>query len=605
MWTGTFSDIPQNTQIEKMRLLLAAASALAVSHALASVPPIGQRHTPRLHAAQHHRSTRTVLAAVRPSGAPPSPATVPSASAADDELPIRDLLPIGLAVFVQMLGVGITLSTLPLFLIGLGGTPQQLGIVVSAFSGAQMLGCPLLVRLSGRVGRLNVMRACLAGNAIAALLTSVAPGWRSVACARILAGAFAASVPVAQAAVTDVVPPGPATSKALSRVASAASAGIICGPALGSVVAEVARRVCGVPAHREARMVFAASGCLASLVLLSTARVRLVRKSPSAVTAADGASGRSDDGPTADVQAAKGSGTGPPPYAQPLVRWTGMVTSFSVVVTITICAHAAPRPRHAHCRARSHSTPAASHASPRLPRPTAVAASGCCGAHSSAALRAAHPSQFRGLFRRALSYRATPFAHTADAIFSQTFLGYGQPQLSLTQSCGAAVGLSVQLWLLPRLIDRIGEAVSCTLGLALLGTCVGMSAVLRSQPAHALLFLASRAGLAIAETSNSALTAQNSEPSERGNNLAYLQSFQSGSRLFSPLIASRLYFESLSGRFGTPGTLPFLTTALLALLTAPVPLMLRSGRTTGAVKRIHARGGEAEGGANAARHRAP
>ena len=63
------------------------------------------------------------------------------------------LLPIWLAVFVQMVGVGINLSTLPLFVLSLGGTPLQLASVVSAFSGAQMLGGPLLVRVSGRVGR--------------------------------------------------------------------------------------------------------------------------------------------------------------------------------------------------------------------------------------------------------------------------------------------------------------------------------------------------------------------------------------------------------------------------------------------------------------------
>ena len=134
------------------------------------------------------------------------------------------LLPIWLAVFVQMLGVGVTLATLPLMMTQAGVSPTRIGITISCFSAAQMIGCPLLVGLSARTGisQLTVLRACLMGNALAAIGTAVAGGWRGITCARILAGFFAASVPVAQVAVADVVPPGPQTSKALSRVASAA-----------------------------------------------------------------------------------------------------------------------------------------------------------------------------------------------------------------------------------------------------------------------------------------------------------------------------------------------------------------------------------------------
>ena len=51
--------------------------------------------------------------------------------------------------------------------------------------------------------------------------------------ARLLAGAFAASVPVAQAAVTDVVT-GNATAAALARVSAAAQSGVVAGPAVAA-----------------------------------------------------------------------------------------------------------------------------------------------------------------------------------------------------------------------------------------------------------------------------------------------------------------------------------------------------------------------------------
>ena len=100
-----------------------------------------------------------------------------------------------------MLGVGVTLSTLPLYLHALGCSANQQALCISGFSACQMLGCPLLVSLSGRVGRLTVLRACLAGNALASLLTASASGLRGIFFARCLAGLTAASVPVAQVPV--------------------------------------------------------------------------------------------------------------------------------------------------------------------------------------------------------------------------------------------------------------------------------------------------------------------------------------------------------------------------------------------------------------------
>ena len=212
----------------------------------------------------------------------PSPELLAST---DDDVGVsvtRLMLPIWLAVLVQMLGVGITLSTLPLYMTSLGATPRQLATVVSVFSACQMVGGPALVALSARVGRLAVLRACLAGNACAALLTACASDWRHVAVARGLAGLTAASVPVAQVSVAEIAPPGAATSKALSRIASAASLGIIAGPAAGGAVAEFARSALGATSGiAESRYVFAAAGAFAAFVLVLTSGVRL----PSMATA--------------------------------------------------------------------------------------------------------------------------------------------------------------------------------------------------------------------------------------------------------------------------------------------------------------------------------
>ena len=325
-----------------------------------------------------------------------------------------------------------------------------------------MIGCPLLVSLSNRpnVSRLAVLRACLSGNAIAALLTAVAGGWRGITIARILAGTFAASVPVAQVAVADVVPPGPQTSKALSRVASAASLGIVIGPAAGGLAAEFARTVLHVPRHLEPRFTFAASGLFALSVLLITSRVRLPAAASAAPPPPPSPAAQDADGPLGDdAAAARGSsmevggattGRAAPPvpvYAQPIVRWIALVCSFSVTTGIAIYS-----------------------------------------------------------------------------LFAQRFLGYGQPQISAAQSSAAAASLVAQLILLPRMLDTVGEATSCVVGLLVLGLCTGANAIVRTQPYHFMLYVISRAGHAFTETSNAAITASASTPATRGRNLALLQS---------------------------------------------------------------------------------
>ena len=414
------------------------------------------------------------------------------------------LLPICLAVFVQMLGVGVTLATLPLMMAQGGVSPTEIGMTISCFSAAQMIGCPLLVGLSTRTGisQLMVLRGCLTGNALAALFTALATGWRGITCARILAGFFAASVPVAQVAVADVVPPGPQTSRALSKVASAASLGIVVGPAAGGLAAEIGRRCLGLTPALQPRFTFAASGLFAVVVLVLTAGVRLP-KTPVAGAASPAVGGGGSD--TASVAAARqqAAAAAAPRFSQPLVRWIALVCSYSVTTSVA-------------------------------------------------------------------SY----------AIFAGRFLGYGQNDISLSQSVGAAAALVAQLLVLPRMLDVIGEAFSCLIGLVLLGACFGAVGCVTVQPFHFWLFVASRAGHALAETSNAAITASASTPENRGRNLALLQSFQSGSRLFSPLIASYLYELSLgSHRFGRwlgpPGALPFLWVGSMALLTAPAPLLLR------------------------------
>ena len=56
-------------------------------------------------------------------------------------------------------------------------------------------------------------------------------------------------------------------------------------------------------------------------------------------------------------------------------------------------------------------------------------------------------------------------------LFALAFLSYGQRQIALSQSSAAAAALCVNLLVLPRLFARVGESVTCAMGLVLLGVC--------------------------------------------------------------------------------------------------------------------------------------
>jgi len=145
------------------------------------------------------------------------------------------LAPIALGVFAQMLGEGIAISSLPLHMTSLGASPVLAGAATSCFSFAQMLCCPLLVRLSSRVGRIVVLRVCLAGATASSLLIAFSGNTAGIITGRCLAGVFAASVPVAQAAVTDVVAANE-TALALSRVSASSQLGVVVGPAASAIL---------------------------------------------------------------------------------------------------------------------------------------------------------------------------------------------------------------------------------------------------------------------------------------------------------------------------------------------------------------------------------
>ena len=438
-----------------------------------------------------------------------------------DELPAT-VTPILLTVLALIVSEGIALSTLPLHLRQtLGATPVQVGMATSAFSVAQMTMCPLLVALSNKRGeRRSTLSVCLAGAALSSTVLALgnSVGWLIVA--RFVAGMFAAAIPVAQAGVMDLVHTPEQQTLALSRVSAASQTGLVVGPMVSAVVQILLKRCLGVTSQDTlVRCVFGASALFALSVLGIIIQTSTASTETTALTEAAKSDGRSK----VESNNAK----------EPEVE---TIQSASV------------SPVSSTNRARL-----------RLPK---IKLS---------------PQPLLRIIALAAGWSLTLTVAIYSLLASQ-FLGYGQSQLSATYSAGAMTVIATQLWVVPRLAKRVGNHMSCTLGLCALAVgLAGCSWIRWPLGLHVMLYLLIRMGQGVTDTSTATLVAQASNnQNERAYNLGMIQSTRAGARILTPLLSGSLFTRSCQPSFPTPGgALPYLVNAVLALALTPLPLVLK------------------------------
>lgn len=139
-------------------------------------------------------------------------------------------------VFVDMLGFFIVLPLLPFYAERLGANPVGVGALVSMFALAQLVTAPLWGRLSDRYGRRPMILLGLLVSAGAYTIFEVADAVWLLFLSRFVQGAGSGTTSVVQAYVSDSVG-REERAKALGWLTAATSAGVMMGPALGSLSA--------------------------------------------------------------------------------------------------------------------------------------------------------------------------------------------------------------------------------------------------------------------------------------------------------------------------------------------------------------------------------
>jgi DHA1 family tetracycline resistance protein-like MFS transporter len=176
-----------------------------------------------------------------------------------------------LTVFVDLVGFGIIVPFLPFFAESLQATPDEVTLLMTAFSLAQFVAAPLWGRLSDRVGRKPVLAATLFGLAAAYVWLAFAGSLAELFAARIFAGMMAGNIAVAQAAAADLSTPEQ-RPKAMGMIGAAFGLGFLVGPALGGVLASVDLGVSAIAAPAFAAAALSATALTLALLILRESR---------------------------------------------------------------------------------------------------------------------------------------------------------------------------------------------------------------------------------------------------------------------------------------------------------------------------------------------
>ncbi len=159
-------------------------------------------------------------------------------------------------VFIDLLGFSLILPLLPYYAEQFGASPTAVGLLVASYALMQLIGTPVLGRLSDQHGRRPILLLSVAGTFIGFLLLAFAPqlgtalaniaGLTGAAnvfvigflfLSRMLDGITGGNISVAQAYISDITDEKNRT-KSFGLIGAAFGLGFIIGPAIGGLLSQ-------------------------------------------------------------------------------------------------------------------------------------------------------------------------------------------------------------------------------------------------------------------------------------------------------------------------------------------------------------------------------
>jgi DHA1 family tetracycline resistance protein-like MFS transporter len=148
----------------------------------------------------------------------------------------RSLTLLFVFVFVDVLGFSLILPLLPYYAATFGATAEVVGLLLGVNALTQLLGAPILGRLSDRFGRKPLLVLSLAGTVVGFLMLGLARSLSMLFASRIVDGLLGGNISLAQAYISDVTE-GKERTKGFGLIGAAFGLGFIFGPAIGGALA--------------------------------------------------------------------------------------------------------------------------------------------------------------------------------------------------------------------------------------------------------------------------------------------------------------------------------------------------------------------------------
>ncbi|HJP85057.1 MAG TPA: MFS transporter [Gemmatimonadaceae bacterium] len=150
-----------------------------------------------------------------------------------------------ITAFVDMLGLAMIIPLLPFYATKMGASATVVGVLIAAFSIAQLASAPLWGRVSDRYGRRPALLAGLLISAVAYVIFAYASTLWLLLLSRTIQGFGGGTIGVVQAYVADASDPND-RAKSLGWLSAATSLGAVVGPAIGSVLIHWGRHAPGI-----------------------------------------------------------------------------------------------------------------------------------------------------------------------------------------------------------------------------------------------------------------------------------------------------------------------------------------------------------------------
>ena len=149
----------------------------------------------------------------------------------------KKLFSVILVVFIDLLGFSLILPLLPYYAKTFQANSFVTGILVASYAVAQLIGAPILGRLSDRFGRRPVLLVSVFGTFLGFLLLGFARALWMLFVSRIIDGLTGGNLSIAQAYITDVTD-AKSRSQGLGMIGAAFGIGFIIGPVAGGVLSQ-------------------------------------------------------------------------------------------------------------------------------------------------------------------------------------------------------------------------------------------------------------------------------------------------------------------------------------------------------------------------------